>query len=90
MVYNKSTKKKGDRKMTIQARVEGIIDTITYPITHLKFTYKTKVLPRFVPHHRCIFYDWVHKTYKEGWYIRNKNGYMIPWVHFDNGCLIAI
>ena len=76
--------------MTIQARIQGIIDTITYPIIHLKFTYETRILPQSVPHHRCIFYDWVHKTYKEGWYIRDKKGNMIPWVHFDNGCLICL
>lgn len=69
---------------------EDIIAFFTYPFVHLRFIYKTKIYPRKVEHHWCKFYDWYTKTEKEGWYVLDKHGNMIPWVHFDNGCLICL
>ena len=50
-----------------------------------EFHYNTVVLPKKMPHHKCLF-DWGGKT-KEGWYIYNEYGHMIPWVHFDKGII---
>ncbi len=69
---------------------ENLITFFTYPFVHLCFIYKTKIYPRKVEHHWCRFYDWVAKTEKEGWYVFDKHGKMIPWVHFDNGSLICL
>ena len=69
--------------MTMKAKIDGVISTITMPYWHSKFIYKTKILPKFRPHHKCIFYDWVNKIERCGWYITDKNGEMIPWVHFN-------
>ncbi len=72
-------------------RIAEEIDTFfTYPIVHLRFVYKTKIYPRKTKHYWCKFYDWATKTEKEGWYVLDKHGNMIPWVHFDNNCLICL
>lgn len=69
---------------------EEIHTFFTAPITSLKFYYKTEIYPRKTEHHWCRFYDWVTKTEKEGWYVFDKHGRMIPWVHFDNGRIICL
>ena len=90
IVYNKNTKGKELKQMSIKTKVKDIIYTVTMPITHIKFVCKTKIMPLFRPHHKCIFYDCLHKAYKEGWYITDKYGEMIPWVHFDTKSLICL
>ena len=67
-----------------------LYNEIRYIISHIQFVYKTKILPKFVPHHRCVFYDWHREFYRGGWYINDKNGNMIPWVHFNKHCLICL
>ena len=69
---------------------ENIVSFFCSPITHLRFIYKTEIYPRKAKHYWCRFYDWRTKTEKEGWYVLDKNGRMIPWVHFDNGSLICL
>lgn len=69
---------------------EEIHTFFTSPFTNLKFYYNTEIYPRKAEHHWCRFYDWVTKTEKEGWYVFDKHGHMIPWVHFDNGRIICL
>lgn len=69
---------------------EEIITFFTYPLVHAKFVYETVTYPKKTEHHWCKFYDWVTKTEKEGWYVLDKRGNMIPWVHFDNNRLICL
>lgn len=69
---------------------ENIFDSISCLFIHLKFIYQTKIYPLFVKHHWCTFYDWMTETEKKGWYVLNKHGKMIPWVHFDKGWLICL
>ena len=71
-------------ELTLMAKIEDIITFFTYPFTHSHWVYETKIYPRKVEHHWCKFYDWVSKTEKEGWYVLDKHGNIIPWVHFDN------
>lgn len=77
-------------KERLYALKEDIITIFTYPFVHLRFIYNTEIYPRKAEHHWCRFYDWVAKTEKEGWYVLDKHGEMIPWVHFDNGSLICL
>lgn len=58
-------------------------------IVSFKFWWGTKIRPRFAPHYWCTFWDWQAKKYKTGWYILDRKGKMIPWVHFDNHFLIC-
>lgn len=69
---------------------EDIIALFTHPLVHLCFIYNTEIYPRKVEHHWCKFYYWVTKTEKEGWYVFDKHGNMIPWVHFDDDNLICL
>ena len=69
---------------------EDIITFFTYPFVYLRFIYETEIYPRKVEHHWCKFYDWLHETEKEGWYVFDKHGKMIPWVHFDDNSLICL
>lgn len=56
---------------------------ITYPFTHLRFLYETKYLPKHSPHYFCTFKDPYHGgRVTRGWFVRNRKGRMIPWVHF--------
>lgn len=55
--------------------------------THLRFTFYTKIYPRYAKHYWCKFHDWYTETEKEGWYVLDENGEMIPWVHFDGGII---
>lgn len=64
---------------------EHIKNFIYYLSTELQFIYKTKIYPLTVEHHWCKFYDWVHQTEKEGWYVFDKHGKMVPWIHSDDG-----
>jgi hypothetical protein len=57
--------------------------------TSLRFWWKTKIRPCFVPHYWCTFWNWITKKYDTGWYILDHKGRMIPWVHFGNNCLIC-
>ena len=52
--------------------------------TNPKFIYQTKIRPKYVPHHCCKFYDWSAKKHQYGWYILDKKGEMIPWVHYHD------
>ncbi len=67
-----------------------LYDISEYITISLKFTHQTKIYPLFVKHHWCTFYDWKTETEKEGWYVLDRHGKMIPWVHFDKGCLICL
>lgn len=69
---------------------EDINTFFTYPFVHAKFVYQTETYPKKVEHHWCKFYDWVTETEKEGWYVLDKRGDMIPWVHFDDNSLICL
>lgn len=71
-------------KEKIHNTLEDIHVYVTYPFVHLHFLYETKYRPRKVKHFWCEFYDWTTGQNKKGWYILDKRGYMIPWVHFDN------
>ena len=77
-------------KERLWALKEDIITFFTYPFVHLRFVYDTEIYPRKAEHHWCKFYDWVTKTEKEGWYVFDKRGKMIPWVHFDDSALICL
>ena len=76
--------------MTFKAKVQGIIDTITLPYYEGKFIYKTKIMPLYRPHHKCTFNYWLDNTVREGWYITDKKGEMIPWVHFKEKSIICL
>lgn len=76
--------------MRIKEKINCINEEISYIITHARFLYNTEILPLFVPHHKCVFYDWVNGFERGGWYINDKNGNMIPWVHFNKRCLICL
>lgn len=69
---------------------EDIITFFTYPFVHLRFIYYTKIYPRKAKHHWCRFYDWKTYTEKEGWYIFDKHGYMIPYLHLDDNRIICL
>lgn len=70
-------------------KFERVFNNITNffacPISFLRYTYDTKIYPRKVKHYWCKFYDLIDKVEKEGWYVLDKRGEMIPWVHADNG-----
>jgi len=55
--------------------------------TNFRFWWNTKIRPRFVSHYWCEFWDWREKKKTVGWYILNREGDMIPWVHFDQGLI---
>lgn len=57
-------------------------------IVIIKRIYLTEIYPKKVEHHWCKFNDWYTKTEKEGWYVLDKYGEMVPWVHFDNNTKI--
>ena len=59
-------------------------DKMSYLITHLRFIYETRIYPRKAKHYWCKFYNWTTKTTAIGWYVRDKKGKMIPWVHFKD------
>jgi hypothetical protein len=69
---------------------ETLYDILDSIKTHLRFTYETKIYPRKAKHYWCKFYDWRTETEKEGWYVLDENGTMIPWVHFDNGAIMCL
>lgn len=71
-------------KEKIHSTLEDIHVYITYPFVHLRFLYRTKYRPRKVTHFWCEFHDWADNQDKKGWYILDKRGNMIPWIHFDN------
>lgn len=58
--------------------------------TNFRFWWNTKIRPRFVPHYWCEFWDWREKKKVIGWYILNRKGDMIPWVHFGESNLICL
>ena len=58
--------------------------------TNFRFWWNTKIRPRFVPHYWCEFWDWREKKKTVGWYILNRKGDMIPWVHFGESNLICL
>ena len=59
-------------------------------LTSLKFWWKTSFKPRFVPHYWCTFWNWITKKQDTGWYILDRKGKMIPWIHFGDGCLMCL
>lgn len=69
---------------------EKLFDIFDSIKTHLHFVYETKIYPRKAKHYWCKFHDWYTETEKEGWYVLDENGVMIPWVHFDNGKIICL
>lgn len=78
-------------EMSKWERIREEINTFfTYPFVHLIYVYETKIRPRKVPHYWCKFYDPYDGVEKEGWYILDRKGKMIPWVHFDNGKMICL
>lgn len=70
--------------------MKAIVDFITCIIIHLQFIYKTKIYPKHTKHYWCKFHYWLTDTEKEGWYVLDKRGDMIPWVHFDQSSLICL
>lgn len=58
--------------------------------TGFTFWWCTKIKPRFAPHYWCEFYDWSTKKITKGWYILDRKGKMIPWVHYGNGCIMCL
>ena len=76
--------------MTFKVRIQSIVDTITMPIWNGRFIYKTRILPIFRTHYNCYFYDWYRETYNIGWFIRDRKGNMIPWVHFNKNSLMCL
>ena len=63
--------------------IEDVKLEITYPFTHLHFLYETKYLPKHRPHYFCTFKDpYHHGRVTKGYYIKDRKGHMIPWVHF--------
>ena len=62
-------------------------DWVDYFKVQKEFHRDTVTLPKKMPHHKCLFVDWVDGKTKEGWYIRDEYGHMIPWVHFDRGII---
>jgi len=59
-------------------------------ISHLRFIYKTKIYPKHTKHYWCKFHYWLTDTEKIGWYVLDKHGNMIPWVHFDESAIICL
>ena len=59
-------------------------------LTSLKFKWRTTVRPRFVPHYWCTFYNWTTKKIDTGWYILDRKGRMIPWVHYGNNYIMCL
>lgn len=72
------------RKISLTNRILGIKDTITSPYWKLKHHYETQFLPKFKPHYKCTFYDWQTKQITKGWYIEDRKGNRIPWIHFED------
>lgn len=69
-------------------RILEDIDTFfSYPWVQLRFKYRTQIYPRKAKHYWCKFYDPITKTEREGWYVLDKKGEMIPWVHYEDGCM---
>lgn len=67
--------------------IEWFIEWIDYLDAKKEFHYNTVILPKKMPHHKCLFVFWVDGKTREGWYINDEDGNMIPWVHFDDGII---
>lgn len=56
----------------------------------LIYWWNTKARPRFAPHYWCKFYDCTTKKAAIGWYVLDRKGKMIPWVHHRDGRIICL
>ena len=78
----------------MKKRFENIYENIAeffYSIRlSLHFMYQTKIYPLKAEHHWCKFYSWRDKAEREGWYVLDKDGHMIPWVHYDRNRVICL
>lgn len=70
--------------------MKAIYRWIDYLVTNISFVYKTRIYPCMTKHYWCKFYDWYNKTEKKGWYVLDRHGELIPWIHFDKHSIICL